>query len=79
MSARDLEGRRNLIWWRRGIIALLVVLLLLGAADVFGQRPAHTTVVTPAASLELYAPTRLRGTNEMASAEAAATTPVIAP
>src|SRR4051794_21687013 len=58
---RDLEGRHNLIWWRRGIIALLVVLLLLGAVNLFGQRPGHTTVVTPAASLELYAPTRLRG------------------
>jgi len=58
---RDLEGRRHAIWYRRAIVALLAVFLLLGALNVFGQRPAGTTVDSPEASLELYAPTKLRG------------------
>src|SRR5581483_10008100 len=58
---RDLEGRSHLPWVRHGIIGLIAVFLVLGAFNVFGQRPAGTTVDTPAASLELYAPTKLRG------------------
>jgi hypothetical protein len=58
---RDLEGRRRGIWYRRALIALLAVFLLLGAFNVFGQRPAGVTVDTPVASLELYAPTKVRG------------------
>jgi hypothetical protein len=58
---RDLEGRTHHIWYRRAAVALLVVFLALGAANVFGQRPAGHTVVTPAVSFELYAPTKLRG------------------
>jgi hypothetical protein len=58
---RDLAGRGTNIWLRRGIVLVLVAFLALGAANVFGQRPAGTTVDAPAASLELYAPTKLRG------------------
>jgi hypothetical protein len=58
---RDLAGRRNHIWYRRGLLALLVAFLLLGLFNVFGQRPHGTTVEAGAASLELYAPTHLRG------------------
>jgi hypothetical protein len=58
---RDLEGRGHRIWYRRGLLALLVVFLVLGLANVFGQRPSGTTVRAGAATLELYAPTRLRG------------------
>ena len=58
---RDLEGRPSRPWIRRALMTILVAFLLLGAANVFGQRPAHTTVDAPAASLELYAPTKLRG------------------
>jgi hypothetical protein len=43
------------------VLALLVAFLLLGAFNVFGQRPGSTTVDTPKARLELYAPSRLRG------------------
>jgi hypothetical protein len=43
------------------VLALLVALLLLGVFNVFGQRPETTTVHADAASLELYAPSRLRG------------------
>ena len=58
---RDLEGRAHRIWYRRGAVLVLTVFLALGAANVFGQRPVGHTVSTPAASLELYAPTGLRG------------------
>jgi hypothetical protein len=58
---RDLEGRKNRIWYRRGLLMLLVVFLCLGLANVFGQRPHGTTVDAGAATLELYAPTHLRG------------------
>jgi len=58
---RDLEGRRNWIWYRRGLLLLLTAFVLLGALNVFGQRPAGTTVDSSEASLELYAPTKLRG------------------
>lgn len=59
--ARDLEGRGHHIWYRRAVVLLLAAFVALGAANVFGQRPVGHTVLAPAASLELYAPTRLRG------------------
>src|SRR6185437_13189545 len=43
------------------VLGLLVAFLLLGAFNLFGQRPSGTTVDTPKAKLELYAPSRLRG------------------
>ena len=58
---RDLEGRTHRIWYRRGLLTLLVAFLCLGLANVFGQRPHGTTVDAGAATLELYAPTHLRG------------------
>jgi hypothetical protein len=58
---RDLEGTGHRIWYRRAIVALLTVFLLLGVFNVFGQRPAGHTVDSPEASLELYAPSKVRG------------------
>jgi hypothetical protein len=58
---RDLEGRVHHIWFRRAMVAVLVVFLALGLANVFGQRPVGHSVDTSEASLELYAPTTLRG------------------
>jgi hypothetical protein len=49
------------VWWRRGAVAVLSAFLVLGLLNVFGQRPAGTTVSSDRASLELYAPTRVRG------------------
>lgn len=43
------------------VLALLGAFLLLGVFNLFGQRPSGTTVDTPKAKLELYAPSRLRG------------------
>jgi hypothetical protein len=58
--ARDREGRRDVVARRIAISALLVVLAL-GLLNVFGQRPATTTAEAQAASLEVYAPERVRG------------------
>jgi hypothetical protein len=58
---RDLEGRERQKWWRRGIFAAVLLVPLLGALNVFGQRPETATRAAPAALLKLYAPTRVRG------------------
>jgi hypothetical protein len=58
---RDLEGRRNDIWVRRGLMALVAVVPIVALFNVFGQRPDSHTLVAPAASLKLYAPSHLRG------------------
>jgi hypothetical protein len=58
---RDLVGVGHWIWYRRALVALLAVFLLLGVFNVFGQRPAGHTVDSKEASLELYAPSKVRG------------------
>jgi hypothetical protein len=58
---RDLQGRRYQVWVRRGIIALIAVVPLLGLVNVFGQRAVSTEVSAVQASLVLDAPDRLRG------------------
>ena len=58
--ARDREGRRDVVARRIALSALLVVLAL-ALLNVFGQRPATTTAEAQAASLEVYAPERVRG------------------
>jgi hypothetical protein len=58
---RDLTGRRHQQWWRRGILAVLVLIPVLALFNLFGQRPSTTHTTVPAASLGVYAPTHLRG------------------
>jgi hypothetical protein len=58
--ARDREGRRD-VTARRIALAALVVVLALGLLNVFGQRPATTAADADAATLEVYAPERVRG------------------
>jgi hypothetical protein len=57
---RDLEGRAWQIWLRRGLFTLLPVVAILGLLNVFGQRPESRTKAVAAASLKLYAPSRVR-------------------
>ena len=59
--ARDLEGRRNDIWIRRVLMTLVALVPVLALLNVFGQYPDTTTLVSPAASLKIYAPSKLRG------------------
>jgi hypothetical protein len=59
---RDLEGIGRMgIWTRRGILTAIVVVSLLGLANVFGQRPTTARVEVPAAIVSLYAPAAIRG------------------
>jgi len=58
---RDLQGHGHRRPVRYVLIGLLAAFLLLGVFNVFGQRPTTTTVRAGAASLELYAPSHLRG------------------
>jgi hypothetical protein len=58
---RDLVGRKWHPWVRRGLVALLAAVVVLGLVNAFGQRPSTSTAAGPAASLKLYAPSRVRG------------------
>ena len=58
---RDLEDARDKPWPRRVLLAVLLAFLILGLANVFGQRPTVSTAAAPAAKLTLYGPTHLRG------------------
>jgi hypothetical protein len=58
---RDLRGRERDPWTRRILLALLVALLVVALFDVFGQRPTTSRAKSAPVSLEVYAPSRLRG------------------
>jgi hypothetical protein len=58
---RDLVGKQHEAWIRRGLLALVGLVPLLALLNVFGQRPHLETAQTSSASLELYAPSHLRG------------------
>jgi len=58
---RDLRGRERDPWLRRGLLVLIGLLPLLGLLNLFGQRPATSKASVPAASMSVYAPTRVRG------------------
>jgi hypothetical protein len=58
---RDLEGRRHDIWVRRGLMSLVAAIPVIALFNVFGQRPDTHTLVGPAASMKIYAPSKLRG------------------
>jgi hypothetical protein len=57
---RDAVGLREIRFRRTGM-ALLVLLGVAGLANVFGQRPDTISAAGPAASLDLYAPSHVRG------------------
>jgi hypothetical protein len=57
--ARDREGRRD-VQFRRVALSALLVVLLLGLLNVFGQRPSTTSAEAADARLEVYAPERVR-------------------
>jgi hypothetical protein len=57
---RDLIGRRNDIWIRRGLFGVIAVIPVLAVINLFGQRPQTSRTGTAVASLAVYAPTRAR-------------------
>jgi hypothetical protein len=58
--ARDREGKRD-VTFRRIALSALLLFLALGLFNVFGQHPSAMTAEAAAASLEVYAPERVRG------------------
>jgi hypothetical protein len=58
---RDLEGRDWHVWLRRGCLGLVALVAALGLANVFGQRPSRLSVGNDRATLEVFAPDRVRG------------------
>jgi hypothetical protein len=58
--ARDREGKRDVVGRRIAFSALLVILVL-GLFNLFGQRPSTSTEEDEAARLQVYAPERVRG------------------
>jgi hypothetical protein len=57
---RDLRGRRNEVWVRRGVLGLFGVVSLLGLVNIFGQKATTSTATAQPATLEVDAPARLR-------------------
>jgi hypothetical protein len=58
---RDLAGRGWHTWVERGVLVVLTALVVAALLNQFGQRPTTVHAAGRAASLELYAPDRLRG------------------
>jgi hypothetical protein len=58
---RDLRGRRHEQWARRSLLGLVVLVPILALFNLFGQRPGTSKASVGAATLSVYAPTRLRG------------------
>jgi hypothetical protein len=57
---RDREGLAWHAWVRRGLLALLAVVLALALANVFGQRPHVSLASSPDARLKVFAPIHAR-------------------
>ena len=58
--ARDREGKRDVAFRRVALTGILLVIGL-GLFNLFGQRPSTTVAEADAATLEVYAPERVRG------------------
>ncbi|HKG43581.1 MAG TPA: hypothetical protein VKB10_04995 [Gaiellaceae bacterium] len=58
---RDLTGRQWHPWVRRGLLALVGLILLLALFDLFGQSPSTTKAQASVATLEVNAPSAVRG------------------
>jgi hypothetical protein len=58
---RDLEGRGWHPWARRGLLALVALVLVLALFDVFGQRPSTSRAEAGPATLSVEAPSAVRG------------------
>jgi hypothetical protein len=58
---RDLRGRGKEVWVRRSLMGLVAVVPVLALFNLFGQHPERAKASVRAATLTVYAPTRLRG------------------
>jgi len=57
---RDLERRERRPFVRWLILSAILLLLVLGLANAFGQRPRTDTAAADGVELEVYSPSRLR-------------------
>jgi hypothetical protein len=57
---RDLTGRSRNPWVRRALLCLIAGLPILALLNVFGQHPTTTSASSPAVSVNVTAPSRLR-------------------
>lgn len=59
---RNLKGRvSGGIWVRRALLCAIAALPILALTDFFGQKPSTSSAASPAASMSVTAPSRLRG------------------
>lgn len=58
---RDLQGRDWHPWVRRGLVALLAIVILLALFGLVGQHPSTTRAEAPAATLGVNSPDSVRG------------------
>jgi hypothetical protein len=58
---RESPGLTVALWARRAVMTVLAVVALLALMNRFGQKPAQSTVRTPAATMTLSAPSTVRG------------------
>jgi hypothetical protein len=54
------QGKARQRWFRRGLLALLGLILLAALLNAFGQRPETSSAAAAAARLQVYAPERVR-------------------
>ncbi|HWD11272.1 MAG TPA: hypothetical protein VG366_05475 [Solirubrobacteraceae bacterium] len=57
----ELDGRLRTPWLRRAVLCCIAALPALALLNVFGQHPSTSTASSPAATLSVTAPARLRG------------------
>jgi Mn2+/Fe2+ NRAMP family transporter len=57
----ELEGRQHRPWVRRAFLCCIAAVPVLALLNVFGQHPSTSTASSPAATLSVTAPSRLRG------------------
>jgi hypothetical protein len=58
---RDLVGRESDPWVRRAILGVILVIVLVGLANVFGQMPLTSRAATSAGIVSVYSPSHVRG------------------
>ena len=58
---QDLSGRNRHVWWRRAVLVVVAAVPVLGLLNVFGQHAEPVSYSSPAASLLINSPARVRG------------------
>jgi hypothetical protein len=54
------RAERRYVPWRRGAMVVVAAIVVAGLANAFGQRPGTARAEASAASLSVYAPSRIR-------------------